>query len=252
MTPNPFQPRNSFADGSSHDPRAMMDTLGKAIGTNAGDIAAFAGQPINMPSSYVQDTPTFAGGGMPMPVGLLGHDPALANPSLLSRPGVKLRNPFASFDTSGSGLGIPNGPSQPSHQSNPNNQPITGQAQNRPELNLFMSDPSAWVQKQMASNPNYHLPEGWHMEGSKPVPDGSDKLGKFANIMKIAIPLMIGVTTGIPLSAIVKDRSAGTTQRTPSANVPPPDYSGGPSGPSGTNGSMDQARAAFQLLGVNG
>ena len=70
------------ADGVGLDPR---DLLGRGIqqGTEAYDAAAQrANTPVRLRSSYVQQPPTFTGGGMPMPIGLSGYDSALSNPSL--------------------------------------------------------------------------------------------------------------------------------------------------------------------------
>jgi hypothetical protein len=48
---------------------------------------------VNLRSSFAQTPPTFAGGGLPMPVGVTGRDPALQDPSLLSLPGIQIGNP---------------------------------------------------------------------------------------------------------------------------------------------------------------
>jgi hypothetical protein len=46
------------------------------------------GGDINLPSAFAQQPPTFMGGGLPMPIGVTGVDPALSNPDLLSLPGL--------------------------------------------------------------------------------------------------------------------------------------------------------------------
>ena len=45
-------------------------------------------QDVELPGAYVQATPTFTGGGLPMPLGILGQDPAIADPSMLSIAGL--------------------------------------------------------------------------------------------------------------------------------------------------------------------
>lgn len=47
-----------------------------------------ANRPVTLPSAYVQQPPVFTGGGLPMPIGVSGMDPALANPKLLRIPGL--------------------------------------------------------------------------------------------------------------------------------------------------------------------
>ena len=68
----------------------------------------FANQPVKLRSSYVQQPPVFTGGGLPMPVGVLGRDPALDDPSLLELPGF---NFFMSEGGQDDGTNVPSKPS---------------------------------------------------------------------------------------------------------------------------------------------
>lgn len=53
-------------------------------GEMVGDLLNRAQSPINLRSSFAQQPPAFSGGGLPMPIGVTGIDPALTNPSLRS------------------------------------------------------------------------------------------------------------------------------------------------------------------------
>lgn len=68
------------------------------------------GQPVSLPSAYVQQPGAYTGGGMPFPIGLVAQDPAGANPSLLSRPGMgEFANIFKGLDFGGGSSGVPDG-----------------------------------------------------------------------------------------------------------------------------------------------
>jgi hypothetical protein len=59
-----------------------------------GAIAAErAGMPVSLPSAFVQQPPMFRGGGLPMPIGVTGRDPALMRPLLMGRPGIRFPSP---------------------------------------------------------------------------------------------------------------------------------------------------------------
>jgi|TARA_R110002051_G_scaffold179045_5_gene248900 hypothetical protein len=45
-------------------------------------------QDVKLPDAYVQAPQTFSGGGLPMPLGIFGQDPAIADPSMLSIAGL--------------------------------------------------------------------------------------------------------------------------------------------------------------------
>ena len=66
----------------------MLHNVNSLIGRIGGAATQRAGAPVSLPSSYVQSLPVYAGGGMPMPIGATGQDPALADPSLLSLQGL--------------------------------------------------------------------------------------------------------------------------------------------------------------------
>lgn len=80
--------RNAAPGGVNIDPEALLarglaghDALAKVL---TGE----AKKPVRLRSAYAQALPTFTGGGLPMPIGALGRDPALADPSLLELPGL--------------------------------------------------------------------------------------------------------------------------------------------------------------------
>ena len=68
------------ANGVSVDPR---DLLGQGVGMNADMLEMLLGQlqgGVSLPGAYAQQPPVFTGGGLPMPIGVSGMDPALADP----------------------------------------------------------------------------------------------------------------------------------------------------------------------------
>ena len=86
-----FQDRATFEDEQwgdvNLDPGGLL-ARGIQQGTEAYDVAAQrANTPVQLRSSFVQQPPTFAGGGLPMPIGVSGYDPALGDPSLQTSPG---------------------------------------------------------------------------------------------------------------------------------------------------------------------
>lgn len=108
--------------GRSLDPRDLLagglSTLSD-VGTAARNYAA---QPVQLRSAYAQQPPSFTGGGLPMPIGVTGRDPALRDPSLLQLQGIqfgggKPRDPYNLFDNRATtqknqlGSGVPPVPS---------------------------------------------------------------------------------------------------------------------------------------------
>jgi hypothetical protein len=84
-----------YRDGTSLDPR---DTLAEGMNTGRAvqtDLRNKANRPVALRSAYVQQPPTFTGGGMPMPIGVSGYDPALSNPGLQYGEGLDLAGPDA-------------------------------------------------------------------------------------------------------------------------------------------------------------
>lgn len=69
-------------------PGEIMGDARDLIGELGSVLSQRASQPIQLRSAYAQQPPVYTGGGLPMPIGLSGVDPALADPSLLSLPGV--------------------------------------------------------------------------------------------------------------------------------------------------------------------
>ena len=73
-----------YRGGVSIDPR---DLLSRGIDTTEQMQAKLNQRmqtPVRLRSSFVQQPPVFTGGGLPMPIGVQGQDPALADPSLMS------------------------------------------------------------------------------------------------------------------------------------------------------------------------
>lgn len=76
---------NSFAGQPGLDPRDAMTDSKKMITDLGRMFSAYADMPVSLPSSTVQGLPTITGGGLPMPIGVTGKDPARANPGLLTK-----------------------------------------------------------------------------------------------------------------------------------------------------------------------
>jgi hypothetical protein len=108
------QELSSFEGRGAIDPVNMLSNVNSLIGRIGGAVTDRASQPVSLPSSYVQQPPVFTGGGMPMPIGVSGQDPALADPSLLSLQGLDQFKGI--FD----GL-----TAQPYDPNNPNPNPVT-------------------------------------------------------------------------------------------------------------------------------
>jgi len=74
---------NESRGGRSLDPRDLLaQGLGQAEGA-LGEAQTRAKSPVRLRSSFVQQPPVFAGGGLPMPIGVTGMDPAMKDPNLL-------------------------------------------------------------------------------------------------------------------------------------------------------------------------
>ena len=88
------QELQSFEYDKNLDPRLMYGEAKTQIGEMSNLLKARANRPVTTRSGYVQQPPVFTGGGLPMPIGVSGMDPALADPSLLSLPGLGGKDPF--------------------------------------------------------------------------------------------------------------------------------------------------------------
>lgn len=83
------QERQSFEGTGATDPRNMLQR-NTQLAENLGSIIANrASQPVNLRSAYVQTPGAYSGGGLPFPIGVSAEDPALADSSLLSLPGIQ-------------------------------------------------------------------------------------------------------------------------------------------------------------------
>jgi hypothetical protein len=75
-------------------PRQLVGSTLTGIAGLGDAVTRRAEGPVDLRASIVQQPPTFTGGGLPMPIGLTGRDPAHADPSLLRREGTDLGDPF--------------------------------------------------------------------------------------------------------------------------------------------------------------
>ena len=92
------------------DPRGLLQKGSRGATQMAMGLADVAKQPISMRSSFAQALPTFTGGGLPMPIGVRAHDPALNTPGLLTGPGTDItRSP--DIERIEDGTGTRRGPS---------------------------------------------------------------------------------------------------------------------------------------------
>lgn len=98
--------------GALHPAKLLQRGLGN-IDLLGGVMAERARQPAFLPSSFVQPTPMFRGGGLPMSIGLSGRDPAISRPALLASPGTTFPEPdrgAEGYRETYSGLGEPLSP----------------------------------------------------------------------------------------------------------------------------------------------
>ena len=114
--------RFSFIDEKrgnlSLDPR---DVLGYGItgASRFGEtLSNRLAQDITLPGAYAQQPPVFVGGGLPMPIGVTGVDPALSNPgAYLRKPGIASNDPFQGLGGLMSGP-APQGPTTDAEEAN--------------------------------------------------------------------------------------------------------------------------------------
>lgn len=105
------QELSSFEGHYGVDPVTQLQNVNALINRLGRGVSDRAASPVSLPSSYVQQTPVISGGGLPMPIGLTGSDPALANPSLLNLQGMgEFQNLFSGLDGGASRFGVPTGP----------------------------------------------------------------------------------------------------------------------------------------------
>lgn len=101
------QQRKSFEGQGAIDPSNMMRN-NLALTSRLGNaITDHLATPVSLPSAVVQTPGAYTGGGLPFPIGVSAEDPALANPSLLNRPGLgEFQDLFKGLDFGDRG-GIP-------------------------------------------------------------------------------------------------------------------------------------------------
>lgn len=90
------QDLQSFEGEGALDPRQALTDASGNITDLLDTLRGRANQPVQLRSAYVQQPPVFSGGGLPVPIGLTGTDPALADASLLSLPGLQLPDTLGS------------------------------------------------------------------------------------------------------------------------------------------------------------
>lgn len=81
------QELKSFS-GTGVDPTQMLSGVNDMLSTLGRSLADRASTPVSVPSAYVQQPGAYTGGTLPFPIGVVGSDPALGNPSLLNLPGM--------------------------------------------------------------------------------------------------------------------------------------------------------------------
>lgn len=97
------QELSSFEGHGAIDPVTMLGNVNALIGRMGRGVADRAATPISLPSAYVQQPGVYSGGGLPMPIGVVGSDPALENPSLLNLQGMgEFQNLFNGLGSLGS------------------------------------------------------------------------------------------------------------------------------------------------------
>ncbi len=118
------QDRQSF-EGTAVDPIAMLRQSHELLAQLGHGITDRATQPISLPSAYAQQPGSYTGGGLPMPIGLVAQDPALANPGLLTLPGM---DEFRALFPNGSAPPPqgPQGPTSPPYEQPPPQDPNNG------------------------------------------------------------------------------------------------------------------------------
>lgn len=82
------QELQSFDGEGPLDPKLMLGDAKVRLEDMMALLKDRANRPIQLRSAYVQQPPVFTGGGLPMPIGVAGMDPALTDPSLLRLPGL--------------------------------------------------------------------------------------------------------------------------------------------------------------------
>lgn len=98
------QELKSFEGHGALDPVNMLDMANTIIGRVGRGVADRAQQPVSLPSAFVQQPGAYTGGGLAFPIGLVASDPALADPSLLTLPGMdQFAGIFDGFDDVGAG-----------------------------------------------------------------------------------------------------------------------------------------------------
>lgn len=110
------QELQSFADyegNTNLHPRNMLGESRSQINDMISLLKSRANRPVSLRSSFVQQPPTFAGGGLPMPIGVAAQDPALANPDLLTLPGMSGVLVNDTVDRTGGDPRNPGGPRDP-------------------------------------------------------------------------------------------------------------------------------------------
>lgn len=129
---------------------------------------------VQLRSSYVQTPPMMSGGGLPMNIGVTGKDPALADPSLLSLPGIDFN--FSPGNLGGLSNGTGGGP---------NGGPSVGQPGNIPPVDN-PPDPIGEAPPYPEPPPDANVPPDYDHGGTSPGPAPSP--GDVANLPEPTYP----------------------------------------------------------------
>lgn len=103
----------SFEGHGAIDPATYLGHVNDMMGELGRVLANRASSPVSLPSAVVQQPGVYSGGGLPMPIGVVGMDRALENPSLLNHMGEDfngLSELFSHGLTSAHGYDPPTGP----------------------------------------------------------------------------------------------------------------------------------------------
>jgi hypothetical protein len=83
-------PMGSFEGSGATDPIYAHRELLASLRGGRNALEELLSSPISLPSAFAQQLPAFSGGGLPMPIGVTGVDPALRNPGMLTRKGINI------------------------------------------------------------------------------------------------------------------------------------------------------------------
>lgn len=152
LAPSTFQPRQTFR-GTSADPVASLTSVQDVLRSVLGGAIDKAGAPVSLPDAHVGSLPSFAGGGLPMPIGVTsaadsGHADLLRPFSL---PGINMGTGGASV---GGARYAPPGSFTPTDTSNPiGDSPLSNRTPSAPGSQPSLPGQSGSGARQAIVNP---------------------------------------------------------------------------------------------------